>query len=208
MCQPACLFCDSPAKIVRNKDGSISVVRKTCGSEACLNKSRAVNAVLANAADKKEKACNHCSKWFKPVSARQVWCKDCVPDKQNRRRMQKYNLSQEMFMKMYNEQGGKCKLCPNPIEVVDHCHETGVVRGLLCNRCNINISLLERDIEFLKQAIIYTGKSDAFQIKSPNALDVRKPPRDGSSLGGSHERYESFAREEKQRKRERSGFKR
>ena len=208
MCQQTCLFCDKPVKIVRNKDGSVSVIRKTCGREECLSQSRLISAAMGSAADKREKACEHCSRWFKPASPRQIWCKACVPDDQNRRRMQKYNLSQEMFTEMYNEQGGKCKLCPNPIEVVDHCHVTGVVRGLLCHRCNINISLLERDIEFLKQAIIYTGKSDAFQIKSTNALDVCEPPRDGSSVGGPHGRYESFAREEKQRKRKRSGFKR
>ncbi len=208
MCQKTCLFCDKPAKVVRNKDGSVSIVRKTCGSEDCLNKSRAISAVLGNAADKREKACEHCSRWFKPVSARQIWCKTCVPDDQNRRRMQKYKLSQEMFMEMYNNQGGKCKLCSNQIEVVDHCHVTGEVRGLLCHRCNHGVGVIERAGNFLKQALVYTGKSDAIQIKSTDALDVCKPPRDGQEVGRPYERYESFAREERKRQRERSQFKR
>ncbi|MFN2450686.1 MAG: endonuclease domain-containing protein, partial [Candidatus Baltobacteraceae bacterium] len=30
---------------------------------------------------------------------------------------------------------------------VDHCHSTGQVRGLLCNKCNVAIALLDEDLE-------------------------------------------------------------
>lgn len=50
---------------------------------------------------------------------------------------------------MYAEQGGVCKICatdspaPRSHFSIDHCHETGRVRGLLCLRCNNNLGWLE-----------------------------------------------------------------
>src|SRR5687767_14828527 len=45
----------------------------------------------------------------------------------------------------FREQGGQCAIChlPRPL-VVDHCHTSGRVRGLLCNRCNSVLSEIER----------------------------------------------------------------
>lgn len=41
---------------------------------------------------------------------------------------------------------------------VDHCHKTGQVRGLLCNRCNVAIGLMYDDIKLLEKAIAYLKK--------------------------------------------------
>lgn len=38
---------------------------------------------------------------------------------------------------------------------VDHCHDTGKVRGLLCFNCNVGIGSLQDDIEMLRKAIKY-----------------------------------------------------
>jgi hypothetical protein len=40
---------------------------------------------------------------------------------------------------------------------VDHDHETGKVRGLLCNACNTGIGLFEEDPERLMSALSYVG---------------------------------------------------
>ncbi|MFB8120554.1 endonuclease domain-containing protein [Streptomyces sp. NPDC055962] len=40
------------------------------------------------------------------------------------------------WWRLWGEQGGTCATCPGPAEVVDHCHTTGLVRGLLCYDCN------------------------------------------------------------------------
>ena len=41
---------------------------------------------------------------------------------------------------------------------VDHCHKTGVIRGLLCAKCNKALGLLNDDINLLKSAILYLKK--------------------------------------------------
>ncbi|MGW2612987.1 endonuclease domain-containing protein [Streptomyces mirabilis] len=41
-----------------------------------------------------------------------------------------------VWWRLFGEQDGHCATCPGPAEVVDHCHATGLVRGLLCYDCN------------------------------------------------------------------------
>lgn len=194
-----CLFCKKPAKVINNKNGSVKIVRKTCGNSCCVTKIMSLNGTKGNRVKKKQKSCQHCSKIFDPASVRQLWCKKCVPSSEQRRRMQKYKLSQQDFDSMYNKQRGKCKLCPKPIQVVDHCHNTGEVRGLLCTGCNVVIGLLDRDTLFLTRALVYTGKNNAFQIKETDALDVCERPRDGEEVGCSHQRHEEPSRRKRRR---------
>ena len=57
--------------------------------------------------------------------------------------------------------GGLCDMCGKPPDgrgnelSIDHCHETGVFRGMLCNRCNKGIGLLMDDPELLRRAADY-----------------------------------------------------
>jgi hypothetical protein len=74
-----------------------------------------------------------------------------------------YGISLEEIQKLREKQGGKCAICLVDFKdfssaCVDHCHTTGKVRGLLCNRCNHglghfrdNLSTLQRAIEYLKK---------------------------------------------------------
>ena len=58
----------------------------------------------------------------------------------------RYELTKEDLKKKTASQQGKCKICeeePTRL-VIDHCHSTGKVRGLLCDRCNAFIGHLER----------------------------------------------------------------
>ncbi|MXQ67787.1 hypothetical protein GQ466_27585 [Actinomadura rayongensis] len=53
------------------------------------------------------------------------------------------------------QQGG-CAICVDrPAEHVDHCHETGAVRGMLCGGCNTGMGQLRDDPAVLRRAIDY-----------------------------------------------------
>lgn len=42
---------------------------------------------------------------------------------------------------------------------VDHDHETGIVRGLLCNACNTAIGMFEEDLERFGRAVDYLSRN-------------------------------------------------
>jgi len=74
---------------------------------------------------------------------------------------QKYGITREDWERIRDEQGGRCALCDRkPKElVVDHCHETGVVRGLVCRGCNVALGRLGDNLESIKRVIEYLERS-------------------------------------------------
>jgi hypothetical protein len=100
-------------------------------------------------------------------------CKVCTDEKnkawkaenqdlirRNRRRhaLKKYGLTLEQYEAMVDAVGGACELCgtvPDKQLSVDHCHTTGVVRGLLCQRCNMGIGYFDDDIERIAGVVTY-----------------------------------------------------
>lgn len=78
----------------------------------------------------------------------------------------KYGITIEEFDKMYEMQKGLCKICVQPERTVrnrtlavDHCHKTGIIRGLLCSHCNRALGLLGDDVNLLKIAYNYLKES-------------------------------------------------
>jgi len=54
------------------------------------------------------------------------------------------------------EQKGRCVICQEELPLcIDHDHETGKVRGLLCRLCNAGIGMLRESPEVLRRAIAY-----------------------------------------------------
>ena len=76
-----------------------------------------------------------------------------------------YGIDLEDFNRMLEEQGHLCKVCSvseprgNGTWHVDHCHETGVVRGLLCSACNTGIGKLKDSSSVVLSALRYLLKS-------------------------------------------------
>ena len=59
-----------------------------------------------------------------------------------------YGITVEDYEQMFQKQDGVCKICQHTCKsgkqlAVDHCHETGAVRGLLCAKCNTNLGRIE-----------------------------------------------------------------
>ena len=96
-------------------------------------------------------------------------CKDCYKDRVNRRwspeRQRDYDLrrhygiSAEEYDVLLNAQDGVCKICdaePTTKRLaVDHNHETGEVRGLLCETCNRAIGMFKDNPEVIRAAANY-----------------------------------------------------
>ncbi len=83
-------------------------------------------------------------------------------ERANKHLLDKYGITLEEKREMIKNQNCKCDICPQSLSVddlskshVDHCHETGIVRGILCSNCNRGIGHLQHDTQILRSAIRY-----------------------------------------------------
>lgn len=78
----------------------------------------------------------------------------------------RYGITVEQYDQMVIDRNGKCDICHKvPTGKgsaarlnVDHNHDTGEIRGLLCWQCNVAIGYLKDSIKVLQDAIQYLGK--------------------------------------------------
>jgi len=80
-----------------------------------------------------------------------------------------YGITLETYTEMLNAQGSVCAICQQPetsvhrdgkvyVLAVDHDHETGAVRGLLCKACNRGLADFRDDPKRLNAAMDYLKK--------------------------------------------------
>lgn len=70
--------------------------------------------------------------------------------------MRSYGLTEAEREEMVSSQMGICSIClRRPAVHVDHCHETGKVRGVLCFNCNSAIGKLGDDPDTVRRAAAY-----------------------------------------------------
>lgn len=124
------------------------------------------------------------------------WCKQCHRDyaknhhidnwkyRRDRQLQRRFGITQKEYDQMYADQDGRCFICrlsETKIDsrtgkaqnlCVDHSHETGKVRKLLCNRCNTALGLMEENVELYKQHLSYI---EIFQYES-TVWSIRRLP--------------------------------
>jgi Recombination endonuclease VII len=74
--------------------------------------------------------------------------------------LRRYGISLAEYDALLEKQGGACAICRKRSKgrlCVDHCHVTGMVRGLLCNECNTALGYLKDDQASLVAALAYLG---------------------------------------------------
>jgi len=105
----------------------------------------------------------------------QPYCKECHNKKTRKNyssiSMKNYDLKKnygidiDYYEDLFRKQNGCCKICNLHLSdinmkhkknlCVDHCHKTNKIRGLLCDKCNRGIGLLQDDYKILFSAYKY-----------------------------------------------------
>lgn len=121
-----------------------SGINRFC-SKPCKKRHENRARFLGNADKRAPKPCEGCGTVFQPMLAVQRYCgPTCREDHraQEFHLRKKYGITRAQYIAMNQAQGGLCAICGSECSTrlaVDHDHQTGVVRGLLCRRCNIGI---------------------------------------------------------------------
>ena len=143
---------------------------KKCSVEECQKQSRSVGMCMQHYSKKRmygdpNKTVNFTSKTgmceLDNCSEKHYAKRYC---KKHYKQTLKFNLSFEEYSKKIKESFGLCAICKkeeinnNRTLSIDHNHQTGQVRGILCDTCNMGLGLFMDNKELLKQAIVYLGK--------------------------------------------------
>jgi len=91
--------------------------------------------------------------------------REVLKDKERERR---FGINRQEYAEMFHAHNGACAICSQPETAtrngrikalaVDHDHESGEIRGLLCSDCNTGIGKLKEDRDIMVSAIRYLDK--------------------------------------------------
>jgi len=113
---------------------------------------------------KQKGICPFCSN---PARPGKVSCTDCQKKQGEWSRVRKYGITPAQYRQMLAAQDGRCKICAILFGdaksrdgcVVDHDHDTGKIRALLCQTCNNILGWVEKrsgvdHLEIMKQYVL------------------------------------------------------
>lgn len=93
-------------------------------------------------------------------SVRSTWTDDDRKAADYQRRLSKYGVTAEWYADQLERQTGRCAIC-NDVPTgkrpwhIDHCHDTGQVRQLLCGQCNTGLGHMRDNPDILRAAAAY-----------------------------------------------------
>lgn len=89
--------------------------------------------------------------------------------------LKKFGITPEQFSILSNNQNNKCKICNTETTerlYVDHCHITGLIRGLLCRKCNLGLGFFNDNISLFLAALEYLQDSYSSKKLPPNDTNL------------------------------------
>lgn len=113
-----------------------------------------------------ERDCKKCGINFSTNDNRKIYCtRDCYRTDWVKMReydyQSTYGISIAEYNELFTEQDGCCAICDRHQSefkrrlAVDHCHDKGRIRGLLCHNCNLALGRFMESPEILKSALEY-----------------------------------------------------
>lgn len=79
-----------------------------------------------------------------------------------------YGITAEEYTEVLGRNNGLCEICnERPSYHLDHCHDTGKIRGALCVQCNTGLGLFGDDVEKLISAQRYLTRPDNSVVRVP-----------------------------------------
>jgi hypothetical protein len=84
-------------------------------------------------------------------------CIQCLEDKKLALKFGTAGVHRQLYADLFERQQGLCGICRTSMKrpVLDHCHKTMIVRGLLCSNCNIGLGQFKDNVELLVAAKNY-----------------------------------------------------
>jgi len=79
---------------------------------------------------------------------------------ERRRKFRRYGITEEQYLQMLKDQNQSCAICKTTCSGtrdwhIDHCHDKGHVRGVLCSHCNLMLGHARDRTDILIEAIKY-----------------------------------------------------
>lgn len=123
--------------------------------------------------------CEACGLNFRSHSGSTRLCNSCRPIRLTIFKL--YGLVQSQYDEIFQRQDGKCAICLRDFKEetpsVDHCHQTGLIRGLLCFSCNPHLGKVEQLGGFAAYVKLGTERGI---VPHPNSAIARALVRFGS----------------------------
>lgn len=181
--KPHCYLCGdrNPENFYKDKSRRSGYASrcKPCNTAATAPLRKLKPTSITRLADDQLKTCPRCP-IPKPASAfyvsdwraggRTSYCKECFAavyqSNKDRIKFQRilvtFGITETEYNEMLIRQDGKCAICLQPetssrfkFLAVDHCHNTGQIRGLLCSRCNIGLGQFRDNAAIIQRASSY-----------------------------------------------------
>jgi hypothetical protein len=109
--------------------------------------------------------CPNCQK--REAAPERTCCVQCLEDKKLSAKFGTAIPFRQLYAELFERQRGLCGICQAPMArpIMDHCHKTKEIRGLLCSNCNIGIGQFRDDPELLQKAIKYVRENVGIGLK-------------------------------------------
>ena len=183
-------FCPPCQEVVRSTDYQRDIDRRRAQSDRLAAIDQGTIARRRSDAPAGQKWCAHCQRFLPLTSFASsgdklaAYCIPCLKDYNHAAKLaREFGITVERYDELMQIQDGRCAIClarPRKRRLaVDHDHETGEIRGLLCTRCNHGIlgkahdsvSMLMRAVSYLRRPPAQVGEPVADHVEDQADLE-------------------------------------